>query len=94
MPSEQQVDWDAVSHVTASQYRQAAVQALVDGPATPTGITEDTGHDIAHISRSLQNLREEDIVELLVSEDRRKGRYYGLTEHGERVADRVAEVTA
>lgn len=96
MPSEQsqEADWDTVSHVTASKYRQAVVESLVGGPATPSGIAEKTGFGIAHISRSLQDLREENVTELLVSEDRRKGRYYGLTERGEQVADRVAEVTA
>jgi len=54
-----------------------------EGPATPSQIATDTDLPIAHVSRALQKLRDHDLVDLLVSEDRRKGRVYGLTEKGE-----------
>lgn len=80
-----QVDWDEVGYVISSKYRIAALERLQQGPATPTQIAEDTDMPIAHISRALQTLRERSHIELLVSEDRQKGRVYGVTETGEEV---------
>lgn len=82
-------DWDDVSYVISSTYRVDALQRLWAGPATPSVIASDTGHSIAHVSRALQELKEEELVQLLVSEDRRKGRVYGTTEKGESVVEMI-----
>lgn len=82
-------DWDDVSFVISSQYRIAVLQRLADGPATPSRIANDADLGIAHISRALQGLRERNLVELLVSEDRRKGRVYGITEKGNQVWQKI-----
>ncbi len=37
---------------------------------------------MSHISRALSELRDHELIELLVSEDRRKDRVYGSTEMG------------
>lgn len=82
-------DWDEVSYVISSQYRVAVVERLAQGPATPSRIAEDSDLGIAHISRALQGLRDHELVELLVSEDRRKGRVYGMTERGKKVWETI-----
>ena len=82
-------DWNAVSFVISSQYRVAALKQLSENPATPSRIANDTDKGIAHISRALQGLRERGLIELLVSEDRRKGRVYGFTEEGSRVWEQI-----
>jgi DNA-binding MarR family transcriptional regulator len=69
------------------------METLQDGPATPSSIAEQTDRDIAHISRALQELRERDTVDLLVSEDVKKGRFYGLTDSGEELVKELSEVT-
>lgn len=81
------VNYDHVSRVKASTYREAAVEELHDGPATPSEIADASPHEIAHISRALQELRDDGIVELLVSEERRKARIYGLTDDGKAVGE-------
>jgi DNA-binding MarR family transcriptional regulator len=81
--------WDNISYVISSQYRIAVLRRLADGPATPSRISDDQDLGIAHISRALQSLTERDLVSLLVSEDRRKGRVYGLTDHGETVWEQI-----
>ncbi len=78
-------DWDEVSYVISSRYRIATLRRLADSPATPSRIAEDTDLSVAHVSRALQELGEHDLVELLVSEDRKKGRVYGITDAGEQV---------
>jgi DNA-binding transcriptional ArsR family regulator len=82
-------DWNDVSYVISSQYRIAVLKRLADGPATPSRIAENADLGIAHISRALQGLRERGLVELLVSEERQKGRVYGLTDRGDKVWDRI-----
>jgi len=75
-------NWDDVSYVISSRYRIATLRRLAEGPATPSLIAEETDMSIAHVSRALQELRESGLVTLLVSEDRRKGRVYGITDPG------------
>ncbi|WP_135305108.1 winged helix-turn-helix domain-containing protein [Haloarcula amylovorans] len=81
--------WDDISFVISSGYRVATLQRLSDGPATPSLITDETGHSIAHVSRALRELRDAGLITLLVSEDRRKGRVYGVTDAGEAVWDTI-----
>jgi DNA-binding HxlR family transcriptional regulator len=82
-------EWDDVSYVISSKYRVATLERLQAGPATPSLIATDTDLSIAHISRALQELQEEGLVTLLVSENRRKGRVYGVTELGEAVIETI-----
>lgn len=82
-------DWDEVSFVISSRYRIIALRRLAVGPATPSQIATDAGVGIAHVSRALQNLRDRTLVDLLVSDERQKGRVYGLTEHGREVWEKI-----
>ncbi|WP_135822793.1 ArsR family transcriptional regulator [Halostella litorea] len=77
--------WDEIGFVISSRYRVAVLKRLAEGPATPSQIATDSELSIAHISRSLRRLRDRDLVELLVSEDRKKGRVYGITDRGETI---------
>ncbi|MFC6976839.1 winged helix-turn-helix domain-containing protein [Halomicroarcula sp. GCM10025709] len=74
--------WDEVSFVISSRYRVETIRRLSEGPATPSLIADDMDLSIAHVSRALQELREAELVHLLVSEDRKKGRVYGVTDKG------------
>ena len=74
--------WDDISYVISSRYRIATLRRLSDGPANPSLIADETDLSIAHVSRALQELRDADLVTLLVSENRRKGRVYGITDEG------------
>lgn len=78
-------DWDEVSFVISSRYRVETLEQLSGGPATPSQIASEAAVGIAHVSRALQELRERSLTELLVSEDRKKGRVYGITEKGEEI---------
>lgn len=75
-------DWDEISYVISSRYRVDVVRRLADSPATPSQIAKDIDSPIAHVSRALKGLRDREIVDLLVSEERQKGRVYGITDHG------------
>lgn len=78
-------EWDEIGYIISSKYRVTVLRELAEGPATPSRIATDSNISIAHVSRALQELRERELVELLVPEDRRKGRIYGITERGDNV---------
>jgi DNA-binding MarR family transcriptional regulator len=82
-------DWDDISYIISSQYRIVTMRRLDVGPATPSQIATDADVGIAHVSRALRGLRERSLVDLLVSDDRKKGRVYGLTEHGTAVWEQM-----
>jgi DNA-binding MarR family transcriptional regulator len=84
-------DWDDLSYVTSSRYRGLALAALNDRPATPSDIAEAADVGIAHVSRALGGLRERGLVELLVSDDTRKDRYYGITGEGSRLFEELPD---
>ena len=84
-------DWDLIGFIVSSRYRKIVIHALNESPSTPSQIAERSDASIASISHALSELRERDCVELLVSEDRRKGRVYGLTDTGEAVWDDLEE---
>lgn len=75
-------DWDVIGYVISSSHRTAVLGRLADGPATPTQLAKDVDLPITHVSRALQSLRDHGLVELLVPEERRKGRVYAITSKG------------
>lgn len=85
-------EWDTVSHVISSKYRTAVLDALDEKPGTPSNLSERTPFEVSHVSRALHELQDEGLVELLVSEERKKGRIYGITDEGEDVSERAGQV--
>jgi DNA-binding MarR family transcriptional regulator len=81
------------SFVLQSKYRTDVVLILsyAEIPLPPSAIVGKSGESRSTISRAISELRDENLVELLVDESRRKGRLYGLTERGERIAPHVQE---
>lgn len=84
-------DWDEISYVISSSYRVAVLERLSEGPSTPSQVASETGISISHVSRALGGLRDRSLVELLVSEDRKKGRVYGITDRGVEVWQTIEE---
>lgn len=84
-------DWDLIGFVISSEYRKTVIDELSEGPSTPSRLADSTGNSIANISHALAQLRDRDCVELLVDEDRQKGRVYGLTETGSEVRKGLEE---
>jgi len=89
--SEATTNWDAVGFVVASTYRQQTMRALDSQPQTPSQIAERTDEGISHISRALSDLQERGFVTLLVPEERKKGRIYGLTDEGRQLVQAVPD---
>lgn len=76
-------DWERVRYVSSSTHRTEVMYHLFEtGPAQPSEIAEAIGRPLPHVSRSLAELRDEELVDLLVPEETQKGRIYGLTPDG------------
>jgi len=83
---------EQVSYIISSTYREMVIDDLTDGMSTPGKIAHNQDSSIAHVSRALNEMRERDLVQLMVPEERQKGRIYALTEKGEQAGKHALEM--
>jgi len=84
---------DDLAFIRASRFRRAVIVTLhgaTDGH-TPTAIAEQRDLLADNVRPTVKALRERDLIELLVPEERKHGRRYGLTDRGAAIAPHVAE---
>jgi DNA-binding MarR family transcriptional regulator len=82
--------WDMAGYVAGSRYRREVCEFLeTDGPEQPSTIAAAVDLAQPHVSRSLSELRERGVVELLVPESQQKGRLYDLTPEGREALARL-----
>lgn len=81
-------DWEKFGYVKAGEYRKEIIIALGEGPQTPTELSEETDIHISHVSNTLKELLDRDIVKLL-NPKATKGRLYQLTEQGNKFLDKL-----
>ena len=77
-----------VDYVKRSQYRSKILKSLSDDVKMPSQIAKDTGIVQNHISNSLRQLKEHELIEC-INPEVRKGRLYRLTENGEKIVDKI-----
>lgn len=80
-------EWDLVAQVKSSKNRLKVLQYL-ESPAIPSEIASDLDMNHSNVSRTLRELREIGLVELLTP-DRKKGRLYKRTQQGESILDEL-----
>lgn len=69
--------------IKGSKHRMAVMRRLAESPAIPKDIKTDTDRPYSRVSDAMDDLQSEGLVELLVPDDQKKGRLYGLTDRGE-----------
>ncbi|SFR41993.1 MarR family protein [Halogeometricum rufum] len=89
MPSDQ--TWDHVGCLIASTHRVAVCRALADRPGTPGDLGDRTDTTTSSASRAVRQLADAGLAELLVDEERHRGRLYALTDSGRAAYDRAVE---
>ena len=77
-----------VDYVKKSQYRSKILKSLEDDVKMPSQIAKDTGIVQNHISNSLRQLKEHELVEC-INPEVRKGRLYRLTDEGKNVVKEI-----
>jgi len=81
-------DWDAYGYVAASQYREDIILHLSESNNIPSKISEETEFQLSHVSNTLSDLVEKELV-VCMNPEKSKGRVYTLTEKGEWVASQL-----
>ena len=77
-----------VEYIKKSQYRTKVLKTLANDTKMPSQIAKDTGIVQNHISNTLRQLKDHDLVEC-INPEVRKGRLYRLTEYGEEIIDKI-----
>lgn len=77
-----------IEYVEKSQYRSKVLKTLANNAKMPSQIAKDTGIVQNHISNTLRQLKDHDLVEC-INPEVRKGRLYRLTDNGEEIVDKI-----
>jgi len=85
------VDYQKFGYAVLSDNRKAIVKTLGKGPHLPKEIAEKNNIHNSTVSRTLKDLSDEGIAKLLVDEESKKARLYGLTDKGKDVANMMQE---
>ena len=84
--------WDLVGHVKAGTHRyDVFVFFARQGAAIPSEVAEETGKSIQRVYDAQKGLERENLIELKVDEDRKKGRIRALTDRGREVWNFMTE---
>ena len=75
---------EEIAYINRSQYRLKVMKTLEGNVKIPSEIAKDTEIFQNHISATLRQLKEHELIEC-INPEVRKGRLYRLTEHGEDV---------
>lgn len=79
-------DYDEYAWVKSSEYREQILLSLASKPKPPKDMAEETGYYLSHVSNTLSDLRDHELVECLTP-NRRKGRLYAPTDEGEAIIE-------
>lgn len=80
--------WKEVGYIQASKYRTKVIKSLAGDTKIPSQIAKDTDILQNHMSATLKQLKEHELVEC-INPEVRKGRLYRLTEKGEEIIDKI-----
>ena len=75
-----------IEYIEKSQYRS---KVLANNAKMPSQIAKDTGIVQNHISNTLRQLKDHDLVEC-INPEVRKGRLYRLTDNGEKIIENLS----
>ena len=70
-----------LGYIKASSYRSKIIKSLEGKKLTPMELAKDTNIPLSHVSNTLAELLEKDLVDCLTPE-LKKGRLYDLTKEG------------
>ena len=77
-----------IEYIEKSKYRSKVLKTLANNAKMPSEISKDTGIVQNHISNTLRQLKDHDLVEC-INPEVRKGRLYRLTDSGEEIVDKI-----
>jgi predicted transcriptional regulator len=81
------VRWDLISFVKRSSQRKKILEALQE-PTTPSHLARKTGLYLTHVSRTLRELVDKELVECLTPKETME-KYYRITKLGRNVLQKI-----
>lgn len=82
---EETIDSNA-QFIAQSEARTAVVNRLLDGPTSPQNIGSETSVGTGPAHRAVNELRKQELVEMLLPNEDPNGPVYGITAEGEKAA--------
>lgn len=80
--------WKEYGYVTSSTYRIKVMKSLDGKTKIPSQIAKDSGIIQNHISATLRQLKEHNLIEC-INPEVKKGRLYRLTDKGEEIVNKI-----
>ena len=81
-------EWETISYIISSKYRKKILKILAEGPATPSGIAKKTGLRISHVSMTLKQLLNKQLI-VCLTPTAKKGRLYKLSDEGGKIVEKI-----
>ena len=78
-----------IEYIEKSQYRSKVLKTLANNAKMPSQIAKDTGIVQNHISNTIRQLKDHDLVEC-INPEVRKGRLYRLTDNCEKIIENLS----
>lgn len=85
-------NWNLISFVTSSTLRFKVLIELNKKPKIPTKLSKDLSEPISHISKTLSELEEKNLVVCLTPE-RRKSKFYKNSQLGKDILSEINKLT-
>lgn len=83
------VDWYLIGYIKASKYRSDILISLNKKEKTPKELKNELGIHLSHISTTLKNLKEKQLV-VCLTPDLKKGKIFSLTEKGLKISNYIS----
>lgn len=82
------MDWDDIGFIKASYIREKILIHLGKKPSTPKDLTDELSIHFPQISCNLKQMCERGLIQCL-TENRKKGKVYSITEKGIEVLEKL-----
>jgi len=86
------MDWNLISFVTSSKLRFKILIELNKSKKTPSELAHLTKSPISHVSSTMKELEEKNLIKCLTPE-RRKNKFYETTGFGKELLDFISKET-
>ena len=80
-----------IKYIISSSYRTKVLNSIAKSPNIPTKIAEDCNIRISHISNTLKELKEHNLIKC-INPEASKGRIYSLTSCGQSVLNHMIDM--
>ncbi|MBW6518828.1 MAG: DUF742 domain-containing protein [ANME-2 cluster archaeon] len=84
-------NWDLISFVKSSDKRFRILSLIMDAVSTPSDISAKLDIPISHVSSTLSELSERELV-ICLTPERRKTKLFQSTENGRNILSKIKEI--